>query len=144
MPTDPRAAVEAAARDLLRTLAQLEVPRPVRVSEVGEGVPLACLIQVWDPQRLMPTARDERRTRDPGRRARCKQDIIDLLGSVGRPLTRKEVVRALKDAERGHGEGTIAKALADLTSSEQLVNTRDGRGYRLADWARRRTTPSLF
>ena len=58
-------------------------------------------------------------------------------------LTRKEVVRALRDAGKGHGAGTIAKALADLTSAGELVNPKDKKGYRLAGW-RRDETPSLF
>ena len=52
-------------------------------------------------------------------------------------------MRALKDAGRGHGLGTVAKALAELTRSAALVNPKDRRGYRLADWPRRQT-PSLF
>jgi hypothetical protein len=37
----------------------------------------------------------------------------------------------------------VAKALADLTAAGALVNPRDKKGYRLADWRRDRT-PSLF
>jgi hypothetical protein len=59
-------------------------------------------------------------------------------GWPGRPLTRKEVLRALRDAGAGHGPGTVAKALADLTASRELVNRRDNRGYRLPEWIKPR------
>jgi hypothetical protein len=142
MPTDPRSVAEAAAKELLRTLAGQDVAEPQRVSEVDGR--LACLIVVWDAEQLMPTVVDERRRRDRERRSRCKRDILDLLAAAGGPLTRKEVVKALRGAKAGHGEGTIAKALADLTTDKELVNARDGRGYWLPEVARRWRTPSLF
>jgi hypothetical protein len=61
---DPRAAAEKAARDLLRALAELPVPPTLRVAEVDGRV--ACLIQVWDATRLMPTTGAERRRRASG------------------------------------------------------------------------------
>jgi hypothetical protein len=67
-----------------------------------------------------------------------------VVREAGRPLFRKEVVRALKDAGKGHGAGTVAKALADLTAAGELMNLRDKRGYRLPDWRRPDQTPSLF
>ena len=51
-------------------------------------------------------------------------------------------MRALKDTGAKHGPGTVAKALADLTSSRELVNRRDKRGYRLPEWIKRQ--PGLF
>ena len=71
-------------------------------------------------------------------------DVLAAVRNAGRPLTRKEVIRALKAAKLRHGAGTVAKALAELTSSGQLVNRRDKRGYRLPEWRRRTETPSLF
>jgi hypothetical protein len=139
--TDPRAAVERAARELLRALAELLAPPTLRVAEVEGGV--ACLIQVWDASLLMPTVGAERKRRATGGRAECKADILAVVRAAGRALTRKEVVRALRDAGKGHGAGTVAKALADLTATGELVNPRDKRGYRLAGW-RRDKTPSLF
>lgn len=65
-----------------------------------------------------------------------------MLRHAGRPLTRKQLVRALREAGTGHGPGTVAKALADLTRAGELVNIRDKRGYQLPEW--RRKTPSLF
>lgn len=56
--------------------------------------------------------------------------------------TRKQVVRALRAAGHQHGAGTVAKALADLTRSGELVNMLDKRGYRLPGWVR--PTPGLF
>jgi hypothetical protein len=89
----------------------------------------------------MPTAKGERLI--PGsRRQRCRDDVLAAVSAAGRPLTRKEVIRALKDAKSGHGVGTFAKALAELTASGEMVNTRDKRGYRLPAWIRRQ--PSLF
>jgi len=35
-------------------------------------------------------------------------------------------VKAVRDAGLGHGPGTVAKALADLTAAGALVNPRDG------------------
>ena len=67
-----------------------------------------------------------------------------MVRAAGRPLTRKEVVRALRAAGAPHGAGTVGKALADLTAAGDLVNPRDKRGYRLPDWPRRPRTRSLF
>ena len=67
-----------------------------------------------------------------------------MVRSTGRALTRKEVVRALKVAGKSHGPGTVAKALADLTAAGELVNPKDKKGYRLAEWPKRPQTPSLF
>jgi hypothetical protein len=67
-----------------------------------------------------------------------------VVQAVGRALTRKEVIRALRAAGKAHGPGTVDKALADLTAAGELVNPRDKRGYRLPDWPRRPRTRSLF
>ena len=50
------------------------------------------------------------------------------------PLTRKEVMKALRVAGKNHGPGTVAKALADLTAAGEFINSRDKRGYRLPTW----------
>jgi hypothetical protein len=142
MPTEPRAAVERAARDLLRSLADLPKAPTLRVAEAEGGV--ACLIIVWDARQAMPTAAAERRRRSGGGRKSCQQDVVGVVEAAGRPLTRKEVVKALREAGKDHGPGTVAKALADLTSAGELVNPRDKRGYRLPEWRRKRETPSLF
>jgi hypothetical protein len=48
-------------------------------------------------------------------------DIIAAIREAGEPLTRKELVRILRSRRKPHGVGTIAKALADLTASGELV-----------------------
>src|SRR5262249_22959373 len=121
MQTDPRAVVESAARDLLRALAEQGKPANLRVAE-ADGQ-LACLILVWNAAQAMPTVGAERRRR-VGKRADCKQDIIEVVRVANRALTRKEVVKALRDAGKDHGVGTVAKALADLTGSGELVNPK--------------------
>ena len=131
---DPREAVRAAAEQLLRALAGCRAP--VRVAATQGG--LACLIQVWGTGQAIPTAKDV------NRRAGCRQDILKLVGDAGRPLTRKDVIRGLRDGKKPHGTGTVAKALAELTKGGELVNPKDKRGYRLPDWPRRPNTPSLF
>src|SRR5688572_25474737 len=92
---DPRAAVEQAARDLLRALAELPIPPTVRVADAEGSV--ACLIQVWDARRAMPTG-PERRRRSGGGREGCRGDILAVVRAAGHPLTRKEVVKALRQA----------------------------------------------
>jgi hypothetical protein len=138
---NPRAVVETTARELLRALAALPRPPTLRVADADGRV--ACLIQVWDASRLMPTAGAERQRRPKGARTECKVDIVEVVGTAGRALTRKEVIRALRLAGKAHGAGTVAKALADLTATGELVNPKDKRGYRLPAW-RRDKTPSLF
>jgi hypothetical protein len=107
---------------------------------------LACLVQVWDATSAVPTARGEQAksgVRNRGSlREQCRSDVLAAVRAAGRPLTRKEVLRALKEAGARHGPGTVAKALADLTASRELVNRRDKRGYRLPEWIKRR--PGLF
>ncbi|WP_162671722.1 hypothetical protein [Gemmata massiliana] len=69
--------------------------------------------------------------------------MIEVVRAAGHCVPRKEIVRALKLAGKKHGPGTVAKALADLTASGELVNPKDKKGYRPAEW-RRPQTPSLF
>lgn len=138
MPTD-RAAVEEVARDLLRALADRPGPLTVRAT-AGDGR-RGCLILVWEGGGGMPTMAGGRRR---GERAGCRADILAAVRAAGRPLTRRQVVRALRERGTGHGPGTVAKALAELTAAGELVNPRDRRGYRLPDWPRRPRTPSLF
>lgn len=137
---DPRTVAERAARALLLALADLPGPTALRVAEV-EGR-LACLIQVWDAAQAMPVAAAERRRRAAGGRVDCKRDILGTLRAANRPLTRKQVLKALRVAGREHGYGTVAKALAELTAGGELVNPKDNRGYRLPAWDREH--PSLF
>lgn len=99
---------------------------------------LACLVQVWGAGQSIPTARDV------NRRAGCRQDILKLVGDSGKPLIRKQIVRGLREVGKPYGTGTVAKALAELTASGELVNPKDKRGYRLPAWPRRPKTPSLF
>ncbi len=141
MPT-PRAQAEAAARQLAKRLAKLPKTPGFRVVETGGR--MAVLVVVWDAGELMPTAAAERRTRGDGKREECKAAILAAVAAAGRPLTTKDLGRALKERHAGHGPGTIVKALADLTAAGLLVNTRDKRGYRLPEWVRRDRTPSLF
>jgi hypothetical protein len=138
---NPRAAVERLAAALLRELGG-GCRGPIRVADAAGGV--ACLVLVWPADGRMPTARGERRKAGGGGRVKCREDVLAAVRAAGRPLTRKEVVRALKDAGAGHGPGTVAKALADLTAAGELVNPRDKKGYRLSDWPRPDDTPSLF
>jgi hypothetical protein len=141
MPTDPRAEVERAARDLVVALSNLPTLPALRVADVeGKAV---CLIQVWTATEFMPTASAERRRRAKGGRAGCKADILEVVKAAAQAVTRKEIVRALRSAGKQHGPGTVAKALADLTAAGQLVNPKDKKGYRLAGW-RKDKTPSLF
>jgi hypothetical protein len=138
---DPRVIVEEAARALLRVLADLPRPPALRVADADGRV--ACLIQVWAADQLMPSAGAERRNRPSGARTECRADILEVVRAAGHALTRKEIVRALRFAGKGHGAGTVAKALADLTAAGELVNPRDKKGYRLVGW-RKDKTPSLF
>jgi hypothetical protein len=50
--------------------------------------------------------------------------ILVAVREVGRPLTRKQVLWALREQGTPHGPGTVAKALADLTVAGELVNRR--------------------
>jgi Fe2+ or Zn2+ uptake regulation protein len=105
---------------------------------------MACLILVWDSAKEMPTIRSERRRQTGGVRATCKADIIEVIREANQPLTRKEVMKELRQTRKSHGAGTVAKALADLTSTGELANPKDKKGYRMPEWMRRRKTPSLF
>jgi hypothetical protein len=142
MSNSPRTTVKSAARELVQSLASLPIPPTLRVAEV-EGR-IACLILIWDSAQMMPTIGAERRRRVAGSRAGCRSDAVEVVRSAARALTRKEVVKALKLAGKKHGPGTVAKALADLTGTGELVNLKDKKGYRLPEWKRREWKPSLF
>ena len=137
---NPRDRVERAVRELLRSLAELPTPPTLRVAEVEGAV--ACLIQVWDARVTMPTVGGERRRRATGARSGCRADVLEVVRSAGRAVTRKEVLRALRLGGKPHGPGTVAKALAELTAGGELVNWKDKQGYRLPAWVRKR--PTLF
>jgi hypothetical protein len=147
MPTDPtpaaRAVVERWAADLLRALAASTCDR-ASVRVVGACNGLACLVLVWPADGRMPTLRRaaSKSGSTGGGRERCRSDVLAVVRAAGGPLTRKEVVRALKDSGAGHGAGTVAKALADRTRSRELINPRDKKGYRPPE--RVRPHPSLF
>jgi hypothetical protein len=139
--TDPRATAERALRELLRALADVPSLPALRVADAEGRV--AGLILVWNAAQAMPTVGAERRRRT-GRRAECKEDVVEVVRAAGRPLTRKQVVKGLRAAGKDHGASTVAKALAELTAAGELVNRKDMKGYRLPDWMRRTKSPSLF
>lgn len=142
MSNTPRNVIESVARELVQTLASLPTPPIARVADVEGRV--ACLIVVWDANQLMPTIGSERRRRSTGGRGTCRTDIEEILRGANRPLTRKEVLKALKVTGKKHGPGTVAKALADLTAAGKLVNLKDKKGYLFPEWKRRDNQPSLF
>src|SRR5687768_5959550 len=87
--TEPRAAVQRLAQELLNELASLpDGRRSMRVAEAVEG--LACLVLVWPADGRIPTARSEGRTRKSGGRGQCRSDVVAAVRAAGRPLTRKE------------------------------------------------------
>jgi hypothetical protein len=141
-PPEPRTVVERYAADLLRELANYGPGGgPVRVTDAAGG--LACMVMVWPADGRMPTAlADQPKPRKIGGRKGCREDILAVVRAAGRPITRKQVIRALKAAGGGHGAGTVAKALADLTACKELINHKDKRGYRLPAWVRKH--PGLF
>ncbi len=140
LPSTPRGVVNRWAENLLRELAT-HPDAGVAIRSVATSGGLACLVLVWPVGEKMPTARGEQGKKSGGRE-RCRADILAVIQAAGRPLTRKVVVRTLKAAGAGHGAGTVAKALADLTSTGELVNHRDKKGYRMPGWIR--PSPSLF
>ena len=109
--------------------------------------PIEWAVGTFAADLVLPTvrmrSRAHGRNRAKGERAGCKADILAVVTAAGRALTRKEVVRALKAAGKQHGPGPAAKALADLTGADELVNSKDKKGYRPAGW-RRSATPSMF
>jgi hypothetical protein len=140
--TEPRISIERVARDLVCSLADCENLEPQRVVDL-EGR-AACLILVWDATQGMPSAGIARQRRSSGGRIACKVDVTETIRTAGRPITLKEVVKALREAGKSHGQGTVAKALADLTSIGELVNLKDKKGYRFPHWLRQKRSRSLF
>ena len=138
--TDPRAAVERAARELLRRLAERADPPTLRVAEVEGAV--ACLIQVWDARRLMPTVGAERSGGRSGGGPSARRTCWRSCGRrVGRSPERRFCGR-LRLAEKHHGPGTVAKALADLHRDGGTREPQGDKRYRMPEW--RRKTPGLF
>jgi hypothetical protein len=142
MPTEPRLSIERVARDLVCSLADQTDLQPQRVVDL-EGR-AACLILVWDPSKGMPAVGIARAQRSGSGRRACKADIVEMISTAGRSMTRKEMVKALRQAGKIHGPGTVAKALAELTSIGELVNLKDKKGYRLPEWLRRKKSRNLF
>src|SRR5688500_1861015 len=112
---DARSVVGEKAPERLRALAGTTGPAATALRGAEAEGGLACLIHVWPADGMMPSASAERRGRSRGARARCREDVVRVIGRVGRALTRKEVIRALREAGLAHGPGTVGKALADLT-----------------------------
>ena len=137
LPPEPRAVVARYASELLRELvAHARGNGRVRVTDAAGG--LACMVMVWPADAVMPTSRSEgtKPKRGEGGREQCRADVLVAVRAAGRAVTRKEVIRALREAKADHGAGTVAKALADLTRSRELINHKDKRGYRLPGWVR--------
>lgn len=135
--TSAREVVRRLARELVEALAALPpLTEPIEALDAEGGV--RCLVRV-----LPAAGTGGRAAATSGGRAGCREDIIAVVRAARRALTLKEIVKALRDAQRGHGPGTVTKALAELTRSGDLVNPRDKRGYRLPEW-RLDKTPSLF
>src|SRR4051812_46174847 len=84
--------------------------RLMRVADAAGG--LACLILVWLVDARMPTRPGASGTLPSSQTAGVSGAGWTSWWWSGRPLTRKEVVRALQDAGADHGAGTVAKALA--------------------------------
>lgn len=138
MPDEnPRLVVQAAARALLESLPFLD--RPVRVADALAGVLVVVQITPTPLAAPLPTLAGERRARGPQRRAGCKRAIVESL--AGGPLTRQRLVKALAGR---HSVSSIAKSLAEMTASGELVNPRDGLGYRLPEQPLPPAGPTLF
>ncbi len=133
---DPKAVAAEALRRLLAVLA--DAGEPLRVVEVAGG--RAALLLVWDAAAPMPAVAADRRRRSRQGRDGCRADVLAAVRAAGVPLTRKEVVTAVRRAGHAHEPGTVAKALADLTAAGGLANSRDKKGYRLPGWVRPRLT----
>ncbi len=120
----------AARRIAIAHARQDDAPTPARAFEVAGN--LACSIQVWQVKEKMPTAA----TFSPpdSTRAACRAAILEAVRFAGQPVGRKEILGLLREAGEPHGIGTVAKALADMTASGELLNRRDGKGYRLPEW----------
>ena len=58
MPSDARSVAERAVRDLLRALAGVSGPTALRVADKDGR--LACLLVVWDADRVMPVGDSHR------------------------------------------------------------------------------------
>ena len=142
MSADPKTAVENAARTLLATLAGFPTPLALRVADTDGRV--ACLIQVWDASGAIPTAGAERHRLLRRGRVKCRADIVELVRVAGRALTGKEVAQGLALAGKKHGPGVVARALVELMATGVLVNPKDKKGYRLAEWRKQNATRSLF
>lgn len=126
MPECPaRRVLDAAARRILADLGPVTGPDAVRV-QLGNAV---CRVEVW-PARGGP-------------REKCRRDILAVMRAAGRPLKRAAIVAALKAAGKRHGLGTVAKALADLTRTGELIGSKTRSGYRLPEPAAP-PAPTLF
>jgi hypothetical protein len=142
MPKDLREAIDAVARHALAALT--DHPGPARAVVCGGG--RVCLVAVWSVG-PMPTGSTPLSDPTPSaRRTGCRADILAALTTAGVPLTRRQLVRVLRQRRTPHGSGTVAKALAELTRSGRLHNPKDKIGYRLTGMppAPPPHTPDLF
>jgi hypothetical protein len=136
MPT-PRAAIERRIAEVFAELPAGSVPTTFRA--VGEADGVAWMLMLWPTTGPMPAIRSPITSGGCGPRSACRAAILDLFRTVGRPLKLTSVVHRLSDR---FGESTVAKALAELMKSGELVNPRDRRGYRLPELVG--GPPSLF
>lgn len=109
-----------AARDLAGAAARAGAAAPIAVRCAVGGV--VCEVTVGAPARRYATS------------AACRRAVLAAVAAAGRPLARYGVLRALRAAGHKWREGSVAKALAELTRAGELRNEREGRGYRLPGW----------
>jgi hypothetical protein len=64
----------------------------------------------------------------------CARDVLDVLKTATRRLTRPEIIESMEAAGKVHGERTVADALATLLGRRLIVGprvgSRDGYGIR--------------
>ncbi len=139
-----RERVRDLAADAARRLLDQVGPVPAGTAAVVVTVDVGgvrCRVRVAAAARPRPGGR---RRAPGGSRAQCRADVLAAVAAAGRPLTRKDVGRALRAAGRDYGASTLDKALADLTRAAELVNPQDKRGYRLPGPPPAARQPALF
>jgi hypothetical protein len=120
--------VDAKLAEILELLAPLSVAADGGLVRQIVAGPLAARIQVWPAGAYPPEP-----NRPPRRKSRtaCEADLLAILRSAGRRLTKPEIDRRLEVRGRAHGDSTIQHALTRLVRAGVLVNAYDGQGYGL-------------
>lgn len=131
MSPDARSLTLLLRAQALQVLAQVgggPPAAPVTVSETdGETSVVVSVAAAVDAHHLLPSGPP---AKNLGKLTVCEADVLAVLRSADRPMVGLEVIAALAQRKKYHGDSTVLRALTRLYRAKQIgLSKRRPRGY---------------